>query len=273
MKLVSKNLALILAVFAGAVAASEGKEDDRVYDANPKIFNGDDAYLLEFPYYTELATCGAQLIAPRVVLTAAHCDSSDNRNNVRIGAHVRDSNQYPVQFRSCLAWVNHPDYDPNSIVNGHDYALCYLNRPAQMAPNVTLTLNEDMSFPESGFLATAVGMGYSTFFFGLPGVLQKTDLSIIETEDCGSEAPSLGETTICTSESGTSTCGGDSGGPLVSIVDNGDGTETHTLIGLTSFGYGIFCSASITGFSRISAGIGWIKEVVCGNNVQASFCE
>jgi len=267
------NLALTLALFAGAVGAS--KEDDREYDANPKIFNGDDAYLLEFPYYTQLDSCGAQLIAPRVVLTAAHCDSESNRNTVLIGAHVRDSTQYPVQSRRCIAWVNHPEYNPNNIVDGNDYALCYLNRAVIVAPNVTLTLNEDPDFPEAGFVATAVGMGYSTRFFGFPRVLQKTELSIIQTEDCGSEAPSMGETIVCTEESGTSTCGGDSGGPLVSIVDNGDDddTQTHTLIGLTSFGYGIFCPTSISGFARISAGIGWIKEIVCGNNVAASFCD
>jgi len=221
----------------------------------------------------QLDSCGAQLIAPRVVLTAAHCDSSGNRNTVRVGAHVYGTNNYPVQFRTCKAWVNHPDYNPFDIIDGYDYALCYLNRPVVVPPNVTLTLNEDPDFPETGFLATAVGMGYSNRFFGFPQVLQKTELSIIETEDCGSSAPDMGETIVCTEESGTSTCGGDSGGPLVSIVDNGDDTQTHTLIGLTSFGYGIFCPTSVSGFARISAGIGWIKEIVCGNDIEASFCD
>lgn len=270
MKLFSKNFALLLALFAGAVAAD--KETDPTSDFSNKIFNGDDSYLLEFPYYTQLDSCGAQLIAPRVVLTAAHCDSQGNRNIVRIGAHEYGTNDYPVQFRTCKAWVNHPGWDDNNIVGGNDYALCYLNRPAIMAPNVTLVLNEDPEFPEVGFLAKAIGMGYSTRFFGFPQVLQKTDLSIIATEDCGSEAPFMGETIVCTEEQGTSTCGGDSGGPLVSIVDNGDDTETHTLIGLTSFGYGIFCPTTVSGFARISAGMTWIKSIVCDNNIEASFC-
>ena len=191
--------------------------------------------------------------------------------NLKIGAWKRGSSEFPVQERDCLIWINHPNYS-GDIAEGYDYALCYLDSPVVEYPNVTLVLNEDPEYPPTGTEATAIGMGYKTFFFGLPQYLQFTEVPIIDTEDCGAQADEFGDTIICTADPSTSTCSGDSGGPLVTIETLPSGDEVHTLIGLTSFGYGIFCPTSVSGFARISAGIEWIKDLVCGNNVEASFC-
>jgi len=273
MKLFANSLlAAAVAVVAGVSSSVAAEEKER---ASPLIFSGDDAFRGEFPYYTQLDSCGAQVIAPRVVLTAAHCDSIGNRNVVNVGAYVFDETRRPVQRRRCLAWLNHPNWN-GDIGNGYDYALCYLNRPVQSYPNVTLVLNEDPNYPEldAGIKATAAGMGYKNYFYNFPSVLQRAELEVTPIDVC---EPTLNEDTIlCTNEQGTGVCGGDSGGPLVTIQDNGDGTETHTLIGVTSFTYISFfsqCISSPSGFAKVSGGMSWIKDTVCGNNVEASFCD
>jgi len=263
----------LLALFAGTVvvSAAPAKGDDELF-VQPHIYNGETAYQGQFPYFVDLETCSAQLIAPRVVLTAAHCNAPENKRNLKIGQWERGSSDFPVQVRKCIAWLDHPDWD-GDITNGSDYALCYLNKPVRMYPNVTLTLNEDPEYPPVGTETTAIGMGYRSIFFGLPRYLQYTELPIIATEDCGAQADEFDETILCTSDPSTSTCGGDSGGPLVTIEVNEDGTETHKLVGITSFGYGIFCPTLVSGFARISAGLTWIKDTICGNGVQADFCD
>lgn len=271
MKLFANSL-LAAAVVAGVSSSVAAEEKER---ASPLIFRGDDAFRGEFPYYTQLDSCGAQVIAPRVVLTAAHCDSTGNRNIVNVGAYVFDETRRPVQPRRCLAWLNHPNWN-GDIGNGYDYALCYLNRPVLSYPNVTLVLNEDPDYPEldAGIKATAAGMGYKNFDYSFPNVLQRADIEVTPIDVCD---PTLNEDTIlCTNEPGTGVCGGDSGGPLVTIQDNGDGTETHTLIGVTSFtyiGWLSQCISSPSGFAKVSGGMSWIKEIVCGNNIEASFCD
>lgn len=271
MKLFANSL-LAAAVVAGVSSSVAADDRDR---ATPLIFKGDDAFRGEFPYYTQLDSCGAQVIAPRVVLTAAHCDAPGNRDVVNVGAYVFDETSRPVQARKCLAWVNHPNWN-GDLGNGYDFALCYLNRPVQSYPNVTLVLNEDPDFPDlnAGIKATAAGMGYKNLYYAFPDVLQKADLTVTPIDVCDSTMDN--DSVLCTDESGTGVCGGDSGGPLVTIEDNGDGTETHTLIGVTSFTYiSLFfqCLSSPSGFAKVSGGISWIKELVCGNNVEASFCE
>jgi len=264
------NLSLLLVV-AGASTAAADKDPPSA----PHIFQGDEAFRGEFPYYTQLDSCGAQLIAPRVVLTAAHCDSPGNRDVVNVGAYEYGETESPVQTRRCLAWVNHPEWS-GDIGNGHDYALCYLNKPVQSYPNVTLVLNEDPDYPDlnAGIKATAAGMGYRNYFYAFPDILQKAELEVTPISTCDSGLDD--DTILCTDEQGTGVCGGDSGGPLVTIEDNGDGTETHTLIGVTSFTYiALFlqCLSSPSGFAKVSGGMDWIKETVCGNNVEASFCD
>jgi len=270
----SKSL-FFLSAFLAQSAADKGGVD------TSKIYNGDNAVEGQFPYYVKLATCGAQLIAPRIVLTAAHCKAKENLKGLGIGAVKRKDFSFGgATVRDCLLWINHPLWN-DDVGDGNDYALCYLDERVDLDPSygVTLELNQDPAWPPVGSKTTAAGMGYNSFFFGQPNTLQYTELSVIDTDDCapGNQNPGLDndETILCTEDPNTSTCGGDSGGPLVTIAtDPATGEEVHTLVGLTSFGYGIFCPTDVAGFARISApaGLDWVKSMVCGNNVEASFC-
>ena len=66
---------------------------------------------------------------------------------------------------------------------------------------------------------------------------------------------------------GQDACQGDSGGPLVKK----DG-DTHTLIGIVSWGIG--CATHPGVYSRVSAGLEWMKSIVCDewNTGSSEFC-
>ncbi len=67
---------------------------------------------------------------------------------------------------------------------------------------------------------------------------------------------------------------GDSGGPLSTVTSNADGSETHTIVGITSWGYG-GCAAENypTVYASTSGVAEWIKTTVCDTwGVDASFC-
>lgn len=270
MKLFFQTAFLLSLSAAPFSMADKGDNDGSV----GKIYRGDKAEQGEFPYFVDLATCGAQLIAPQVVLSAAHCEAPENKKNLIIGAIKPGNDAPPAQKRNCLKWINHPLWD-GDINNGNDYALCLLDAPATLDPNsnTTLVLNEDPSFPAIGDTTVACGMGYKNAFFQTPNNLLKNEMPVISTSNCGPQGDDFDDTdtVLCTRDRSTSICPGDSGGPLVTISENPDGTIVHTLVGLSSFIYG-FCPSEWSGFARISAGMPWIRETVCGNGILADFC-
>jgi len=261
-----------LSVAVGVAMANPLNEGDN--EVQPLIYRGDQAVQGEFPYFVDLATCGAQIIAPRVVMSAAHCEDPGNKKNLIIGAMKPGDSSAPAETRNCVLWLNHPGWD-GDINNGNDYALCLLDRPVETldsSRNTTLVLNEDPNFPAVGDTAVACGMGYKNFFFQTPNILLKNEMPVIPTEQCGPGNVGFEDVTVlCTRDRSTSICPGDSGGPLVTISRNPDGSIVHTLVGLSSFIYG-FCPSDWSGFARISAAMPWVKENVCGNGIYAKFC-
>ncbi len=201
----------------------------------------------------EIHYCGAVVIGPRTVLTAAHCISTDVRDGIS-GAEVK--------IRVSLGAIDHnvgtsftipadqvfipKQYKDPNIARFYDLAILILDRFIDAPP---LPINDDPWFIHDVTLSQATDRADSAVMIGWglesdpnavlgAKLLQFTEMPVVSNSHC--EALTGYEITdsrwICVAQNNSSTggCRGDSGGPLIAY-ENG----RPYLIGITSFIVGI----------------------------------
>lgn len=240
----------------------EEKEDENLGGMITRIVGGDDADPGEYPYYAQMGGCGGTLIAPNVLLSAAHCNG-DKGDNVIVGAYKRNNRWTDGAYsRKCKKWIAHPDYDSRYIAP--DFALCLLDEPVELDTNVELNINFDSQVPKENSDLTAIGLGTLSYGGSIATTLQHVDVPYITNDECRTMYPSswIRDNMICAGyeEGGKDSCQGDSGGPLVSIDER---TGAHTLVGVVSFGIECAKKGYPGVYARVSSAEDWIKKVVC----------
>lgn len=246
--------------------------------ADKRIVGGADAPTGRYQYYSSLYSgtpsednfvCGASLIAPDMVLTAAHCDQRNFQ--VSVGNGDIDSDGIVSEIARKFP---HADYNPFSIRN--DIMILKLETPVQSVTPVIL--NFDEAIPATQQELTVIGLGQLSQNGGLPDKLQFVNVDEFPFEECEDRYSPFGggffgdffedffsnmeETEqVCAGGDGISdSCFGDSGGPL---VVNGGSSETDVQVGLTSYGQGCAQVGSPGVYTRISGYEDWIKTRVC----------
>lgn len=244
------TLSSIAAASAGNLRSSKGRElvtqlfDTEDVNPNPpavenfketRIIGGDDADKGEYGYIVSLEDkwghfCGGTLIAPDIVMSAAHC--SGGPMSVRVGAH--DISRDEGKVIKVTKQVTHNQYKPDTT--DYDFMILKLQEPVPAGtPIAKLHDRDDL---RDGDSVHVIGWGnMNANGFEPAKVLQHVEVKYIPNDECNQAyGGEITNAMLCAGEDngGEDACQGDSGGPLVRKDGNG-----HTLVGVVSWGYGV----------------------------------
>ena len=130
-----------------------------------------------------MSGCGGSLIAPGVVLSAAHCGNYDNAD-VIVGGYRRGSDSTNGAATRTVAETRpHPDYNDGNLHN--DFMLLRLETPVTMDQSVMLLINEKSGDPSSGQDLTVLGLGLEDENANeLASVLRDVVVQAVDTDEC-----------------------------------------------------------------------------------------
>ncbi|KAL7533286.1 hypothetical protein ACHAXR_005144 [Thalassiosira sp. AJA248-18] len=239
-----------------------------IFDNN-RIIGGDEATEGRYSYAVSLQDdyghfCGGSLIAPDVVLSAAHCAGGEYK--AVIGRHdlETDDDGDAVDVK---VEMMHPDYDDDMTNN--DFMLLFLERST--TEDVELVqVGQDMVV--EGTDVTVMGWGDTNIDDDIkePATeLMEVEVTVISNEECESSKSDedgweydyndqITENMICAKDNGEDSCQGDSGGPLVIRSDSGD-----IQVGVVSWGIGCAHRDFPGVYARVSTQYDWIRRNVC----------
>jgi len=218
-----------------------------------------------------LYQCGGSLIAPGVILTAAHCAdkfrSEPGKLKVRCGEWDTQNQTEPRahQDRSVENVDIHPEFNERNLAN--DWALLYTTEPFELQEHIdTVCLPE----PEEQFVGqNCFATGWGKDQFGAAGeyqvVLKEIDLPIVGHQQCQDSLRrtrlgrrfQLDDSFICAGGiAGKDTCKGDGGSPLV-CQSKGD-PFTYVQAGVVAWGIGCGEDATPGVYASVSKAVCWI---------------
>ncbi|XP_052873058.1 phenoloxidase-activating factor 2-like isoform X2 [Anopheles cruzii] len=224
--------------------------------------------------------CGASLIAPNVVLTAAHCVFNKQREQLLIRAGEWDtqtrSELHSHQDRRVAQMITHEAFNKASLAN--DVALLILTEPFLLAENVQPIC---LPPPNAKFDATeCFASGWGKNIFGKEGkyqvILKKVQLPVVPHAKCQESLRTtrlgrrfvLHNSFLCAGgRAGEDTCRGDGGSPLVCPIP---GSPTYYYqAGIVAWGIG--CGENnIPGvYGNVAYFRDWIDKQLQSHNVAA----
>lgn len=235
----------------------------------PKIVGGRPAPEGAFPWQVSLSVswivdpyrahfCGATIVSPTWLVTAAHCVEGLTPRDVSItaGTNWLGIGGIKVNVRRIIV---HPEYV--AAVSGRDIAIVETFDPLPLGEWIAaVPLNQDDENPAPGIGLVAVGWGATVQGGSTVRDLRFVEVPAVSSADCnrplaydGRIMPDM----LCAGvmSGGMDACQGDSGGPLT--VDTG---SHPVLAGVVSWGDGCALPNRVGIYTRVSVFAGWIRQ-------------
>ena len=249
-----------------------------------RIIGGDVSVEGRYPYAVSIQDdishyCGGSLVAPDIVLSAAHCNTGDATDGVMVvvGRHNLEDDGDGEVIGASLE-LSHPDYDFETTDN--DYMIVVLERPVEADVDL-VQISPDVVPVDAA--VTVMGWGDTNIDLEVTELsveLMETEVRTISNEECdasnGTLTDSLGSyddnyhqqitgNMLCAENEhrATDSCQGDSGGPLVIRTVVG---EPDLQVGVVSWGVGCAHDAFPGVYARVSEKYDWIRTEVCSRS-------
>ena len=214
--------------------------------------------------------CTGTVVAPRLVLTAAHCVTNEETGEVNepSGFTVVTGNvnwrAQPRAVRHVLEVIVAPGYEQGTGVD--DAALLVLGRRTS-APAISLAQpGYDAQLLQAGTVAWMVGWGDKAYGQrGFTAALQEAPTAMQDPEWCEANAPPFfAPDQLCVIEPAgetTGTCEGDSGGPLI-VGANGEERrpEEWVELGVLTGNFNNCATTLPSVYTRVDALYPWIER-------------
>ncbi|HEX2728680.1 MAG TPA: serine protease, partial [Rubrobacteraceae bacterium] len=277
-------LVVLAAVCVGLVAALPAFAAEKS-DPEFQVVGGTDVPAGKYPFMTSLQYdragtsprqdhfCGATLIAPSYILTAAHCsviigNGSQSqpipvqRVKVVVGTTRLNSSQGQARRISGVSSIHvHPKYTGRN--SDYDAAVIRLDRPVNGIKPILLDNSGSNALENPGRLVTVAGWGDTKAQPATGGTAPRLTPSmrearppIVSDTKCRTAYATTGDPSlrvapglmVCAGKKGVDTCQGDSGGPMFASTRAG-----IRQIGITSYGVGCATARFPGVYTEVSA--------------------
>nr|QHB21563.1 venom S1 protease 18 [Platymeris rhadamanthus] len=244
-----------------------------------RIIDGKETRVNEFPWmvYVDVTHetddgsfntfCGASIITPRHVLTAAHCLVFNSKvtkpENVKMTLALHDATKptgKEIKINTERLFIR--DLFLQKGLNHDDIAILFTKETIDFStPIVGPICIEKEKFPIINKYLTIMGWGNTED--GYPSdYLRKGKSVVMDPYYCGGQ-----DWDVCTTSTPSSLCSGDSGGPLVRLDKD---TNRYTQVSLVSRGYD--CRGKYLISTLVSYYYDWIQEIIQATEPSMKTC-